>query len=115
MSLNKEVSLIQEKEVAKVLGGVLAPSSGSGRFSGGDVYVDDLLIECKTVTKPQTSFSVKKEWLDKAKEQAFEQGKSNYALAFRFEPTGDDFISIPIQFFKELLQYKEEINNNTSI
>ena len=103
MSLNKEVSMLQEKEVAAMLGGSLAPASGASRFAGGDVLTDRFLVECKTVTKLQTSFSVKKEWLDKAKEQAFEQGKSDYALAFRFEPNGKDYVVLPIATFRDLL------------
>jgi hypothetical protein len=112
MSLNKDVSTIQEKSVARVLGGKLTPGSGAASFAGGDVLTDSFLIECKTTTKPLSSFSVKKEWLDKAKEQSFEQGKDFYALAFRFEPDGDDHIVIPIEIFKELLDCKDNLADN---
>lgn len=95
--------MLQEKEVANKLGGKVTPGSGAARFFGGDVITEEFLVECKTVTKPQTSFAIKKEWLDKAKEQAFEQGKYNYALAFRFEPQGKDFIVLPIDTFKDLI------------
>lgn len=107
MSLNKDVSKIQEAAVAAKLGGTLTPGSGAAQFYGGDVLTADFLIECKTTTKAQTSFSIKEEWLKKAKEQAFEQRKYNYALAFRFDPTGPDFIVMPIDTFKYLIEEKD--------
>ena len=103
------MSCIQEKEVARKLGGNLISGSGCGQFNSGDVETETFLIECKTITKPQTSFSIKKEWLDKVSEQAFEQGKLNYALAFRFEPQGKDFIVLPIDIFKDLIDTEGEI------
>lgn len=111
MSLNKDVSVLQEKEVARKLGGKLAPSSGSGKFSGGDVYTEDFLIECKTVTKDQVSFTVKKEWMSKAKEQSFEQNKPYSALAFRFSPNGDDYIVMPIETFRDLLDCQRQLED----
>lgn len=111
MSLNKEVSLLQENEVCKKLNGKLAPSSGSGRFSGGDVYTEEFLIECKTVTKDQSSFTIKEEWMTKAKEQAFEQNKHYHALAFRFSPNGNDYIAIPIETFKDLLDCQRQLED----
>ena len=109
MTVQKQVSMIQEKEVAKKLGGKVTPASGGTKFDGGDVVVNDLLLECKTVTKDQTSFSVKKEWLDKVKEQSFEQGCDLSALAFRFGPNQLDYVVIDIDTFNELLSayYKE--------
>lgn len=102
MTLQKEVSLIQEKAVAKCLEGKLTPASGGTAYDGGDVDANTFLVECKTVTKEQTSFSVKKEWLTKIREQAYEQRKENFALAFRFAPTGDDFVVLDIETFKLL-------------
>ena len=104
MSINKEVSSKQEKYVAKKLNGKIVPGSGGTKFDGGDVAIEDFLIECKTVTKPQSSFSIKQQWLDKIKEQAFEQGKLYSALAIRFDPDGKDYIVIDINIFKELLE-----------
>ena len=46
--------------------------------------------------------------MDKAKEQAFEQNKTNYALAFRFGPDEPDFFVIDSKLFKELVNYLEE-------
>lgn len=110
MSIQKEVSIQQEKEVAKILNGHLVPASGGTRYDAGDVDAGNFLIECKNVTKPQTSISVKKAWLDKINEQAFEQGKSHSALAFRFEPDGKDYVVLDITTFRDLIEnYKEEM------
>ena len=82
-------------------------NSGGTRFGGGDVHTDTFFIEAKTPTKEQTSFSVKKEWIAKLREQAFEQGKNHCALAFRFEPNGDDYFVIDSRLMKELVDYFE--------
>ena len=103
MSLNKDVSKKQENELAKFLGSHVVAGSGCGEFNCGDIENDDWLIECKTVTKPQTSFSVKKQWLDKIDEQAYEVGKSMNALAFRFDPDGVDYMVISRDTFKLLM------------
>lgn len=107
MSLNKDCSKRQETELAKQLGGSVVSGSGCGKFNNGDVEVGNFLIECKTVTKPQTSVSVKKEWMDKIEEQRYECGKLFGALAFRFEPDGEDFIVIKSSDFRTLLDLAE--------
>ena len=61
----------QEKRVAKTLKGRQTANSGATKWSKGDVVTDDWLIEAKTVTKEQKTFSIKKEWLLKNKEEAF--------------------------------------------
>lgn len=109
MSIQKEVSSLQEKEVANKLCGKIVPASGGTRYDAGDVDAGIFLVECKTVTKPQMSVSVKQAWMDKVAEQAFEQGKQYSALAFRFEPEGKDYIVVDIDTFQQLLDnYKEE-------
>ena len=94
MKSTRDYSTEQEKHIAKVTGGRLTPNSGGTKFGGGDVVTDKFLIEAKTTTKEKTTFGIKKEWLKKAREQAFEQGKDKYALAFQFEPNGDNFYII---------------------
>ena len=74
----------QEKHVAKSLGGKQVANSGAARFVAGDVTTDDWLIECKTKTEPSKSYSIKKDMLEKNKEEAFEMGKSYSALVFDF-------------------------------
>lgn len=109
MSRNKgkDYSASQENDIARLLGGRVQSNSGGTRFGGGDVHTVRFFIEAKTPTKPQTSFSIKKEWIDKMREQAFEQGKHLSALAFRFEPDGDDYFVINSRLMRELVQYLE--------
>lgn len=109
MSIQKEVSNKQEREVADKLGGKLTIASGASKFSGGDVETKYALIECKTVTSEKTSFSIKSEWLSKIAEQCFEQGKIIPALAFRFKPDGKDYIVIDSDIFNNMLHIYEKI------
>lgn len=104
----KDASTAQEKYLAKELGGRIPANSGGTKMGGGDVLTGKFLIEAKTTMSEKTSFSIKKSWLDKAKEQSFEQGKVYSALAFQFEPSGDNYFVIREQLFKDLLDYLDE-------
>lgn len=82
----REASSIQENRVAKKLGGVVNSNSGAGNFNKGDIRIPDIAmtIECKTCMKPKDSFSIKKDWLVKNKNEAFIT-RSNYTcIAFNF-------------------------------
>lgn len=103
----KSYSSRQEKQIAKLANGKVQSNSGGTRFGGGDVHTKTVFIEAKTPTTDKNSFSVKKEWLEKAKEQAFEQNKTSYALAFRFGPDEPDFFVIDTKLFKELINHLE--------
>lgn len=97
----------QEKHIAKVTGGKVQSNSGGTKFGGGDVHTDKFFIEAKTPTKSQTSFTIKKEWIDKMREQAYEQGKEEAVLAFRFNPNIDiDLYVLSERQFLEYLNYK---------
>lgn len=106
--LEKAFSEKQETEIAKTMGGKVQTGSGGTRFGGGDVHTATMFIEAKTVTKDQTSVSIKKEWLEKAKQQAFEQSKNSYALAFRFGPDQKDYYVVDETFFKQAVKLLEE-------
>ena len=106
-NLAKDCSVSQERDIARLLGGTVQSNSGGTRFGGGDVQTEQFFIEAKTPTKEQTSFSIKKDWIDKMQEQAFEQGKSYAALAFRFSPDGDDYFVIDSKRMLELVKYFE--------
>lgn len=97
----------QEKRVAKTLKGRQTANSGATKWSKGDVVTDDWLIEAKTVTKEQKTFSIKKEWLLKNKEEAFAVGKHYNALVFDFGD-GQDYVVVDIKTFKELLEGGEQ-------
>lgn len=94
----------QEKKVAKEVGGKVVPNSGAIRFGAGDVQTNSVLIECKTCTKPQSSFSVKREWITKNREEAFAMGKSYSAVAIDFGQN-EQFYIIDEKMFKKLLEH----------
>lgn len=99
----------QEKHIAKVTGGRVQSNSGGTKFGGGDVHTDKFFIEAKTPTKEQTSFTIKKEWITKMREQAYEQGKEESVLAFRFNPnTDNDMYVLSQRQFLEYLRFKEQ-------
>lgn len=98
----------QEKHIAKVTEGKVQSNSGGTKFGGGDVHTNKFFIEAKTPTKEQTSFTIKKEWIIKMREQAYEQGKEESVLAFRFDPDIDnDLYVLSQKQFLEYLKYKE--------
>ena len=97
----------QEKKVAKALGGKQQSNSGATTFNKGDVVTDDWLIECKTATSEKQSFSIKREWLEKNKEEAFAMNKSHHALAFDFGDGGDVYYIVDEKTFKNFTQQEE--------
>lgn len=94
MKTTRDYSDLQEKEIAKMFNGKTTINSGGTKFGGGDVLTKELFIEAKTTMVDRQSFSIKKEWLEKAHEQAFEQHKNFWTLAFRFSPDGRDYYII---------------------
>lgn len=102
----------QEKSVAKYIGGKQTANSGATKFVKGDILTDEWLIECKTTMTPKKSFAIKKEWLDKNKEEAFAMHKNYNALAFNFEPDGKNYYVIDEKLFKYLKERIEEDGKN---
>ena len=102
---------MQEKHIAKVTGGRVQSNSGGTKFGGGDVHTDKFFIEAKTPAIERKSFTIMKDWLEKMKEQAFEQGKEEAILAFRFSPDDKtDMYVLNERQFLEYLRYKEALN-----
>lgn len=97
----------QEKAVAKVVKGKQTSNSGATTFNKGDVTTDDWLIECKTATSEKQSFSIKKEWLKKNKEEAFAMSKSYNALCFDYGDNGNRYYIIDEKTFKEVLLWMQ--------
>lgn len=93
-TMNKDAtryySQLQESFVANRYNGRVCPNSGAGRFDKSDVVVDEVSMdfECKTVMEEKKSFTIKKEWLDKQKEEAFRNRLYNTALVISFDPSG---------------------------
>lgn len=96
----------QEKKVAHAVGGKQTANSGATAFSKGDVRTQSFLIEAKTVTEERKSFTLKKEWFDKNKEEAFAMGKSYSALVFDFGDGIQHYV-IDEKLFKILVNYLE--------
>lgn len=112
MTTTRDYSDRQEKHIAKVTGGRVQSNSGGTKFGGGDVHTDKFLIEAKTPTKQQNSFTIKTDWLLKMKEQAFEQGKEESVLAIRFGPYDtQDYYVLSEKQFLEYLEWKENSND----
>ena len=97
---------IQEKAVCKLLGGKQTPNSGAGHFCKSDVVVKEasLGIECKTCTSEKSSFSIKKEWLEKSKEEGFQNRLCNSAIAFNFGPNTPNFFVIDSKLMRYLVE-----------
>ena len=98
----------QEKAVAKAVQGKQVVNSGATKFSKGDVVADNWLIECKTCTSAKASFSIKKEWLDKNKQEAFSMNKLYDALCFDYGDNGKRYYIIEEKLF---LKMKEALEN----
>ena len=83
----REASSVQEKRIAKKLGGTVTPNSGAGRWEKSDVKIQDanLFVECKTCLTPKKSFSIKKEWIEKNDKEAFINRLYNHVIAFNFD------------------------------
>lgn len=98
----------QEKRIAKAMGGRQVVGSGSTPFLKGDVIVDQLFIEAKTKMVPSQQITVKKEWLEKAKEQALGTRKEDYAVAISF---GDpkEFYIIEDTLMEDLYKSREAL------
>ena len=113
MTKNKEstryFSTRQEEDVAKFLDGRRTANSGATLVGGGDVVVNNsILIECKTTEKEKSSFSIKKEWIDKSKKEATQLRMSNAVIAFRFSPDSEDYFVIDKKLMKFLVEKLKE-------
>lgn len=104
----RRASAKQEKVVAKQLGGKVQPNSGATDYYKGDVVTDSMLIECKTVMKPQSSVSLKKEWFLKNEQERFAQKLDYSAIAFDFGDGSEQYIAMSISQFKRILEDRND-------
>lgn len=86
----------QDKRIRDLLGGEIVKASGGNTFKKGDVLTDYFHIEGKD--SKENRINLKKEWLDKAKRQAFERGKEYYCLVVGLE--GEDYYCIDGETFR---------------
>jgi hypothetical protein len=105
----RDASKRQEKAIAKSIGGKRTPNSGATSFDKSDVYVgSEWSIEAKTCMTPKSSFSIKKDWLIKMKEEQFACNKSYSALCFDFGDEGSRYYIIDEQTFKQVMELMKE-------
>lgn len=106
--MNKEstryVSDKHEKRTAKNIGGHVQVSSGSSAFLKGDVVTNKCLVECKTCMAEKKSFSIKKEWLEKIKEQCIQMRKQYPILAFDFGD-GENYFILDERVMKKFVEF----------
>ena len=70
-----------------------------------------MLCECKTSMTEKNSYSVKKEVLEKNKEEAFSNRLSSGCLCFDFGPNTDRYYVIDESLMKFLIEKLIEENN----
>ena len=98
----------QEKKVAKTVQGKQTANSGATMFGGkGDVTNDLFLLECKTHTELREQFTIKRDWILKNEEEAFQMGKRYSALVLDFGD-GEQHYVINEKLFLELLNHLRE-------
>ena len=108
----RKASSIQEERIAKKLGGIVNSNSGAGLWNKSDIKIEEasLSIECKTCMSPKNSFSIKKEWIEKNKNEAFFNRLDNQVIAFNFdfEDTNDYYV-INDKLMKVLIETLKEV------
>ena len=99
----------QEQTLAQMLNAKRQANSGATPFQKGDVKTKKFLIECKTCIEPKKSFTIKKEWLTKNKEEAFAMGREYGVLAFNFGPGESNYFVLDERTFKDLIGRIENV------
>lgn len=122
----KKFSNMQEKRIAKKLGGTTQPASGALPIASlkSDVKVTNsedwkVLVSAKTsmvknYQAGKRSFTLKKEWLEEVKHQAFEGGYDFGVVSISFDNRQDFYIVEDVDFenmLKALKEYEAEINS----
>lgn len=104
----------QELSICKSLGASKQPNSGAGKFRKGDCFHQEasLLIEAKCNMTEKESFSVKKDWIIKNKQECLAQRLSNSCIAFNFGPDQENYFVINERLMKFLVEKLIEDNKN---
>jgi hypothetical protein len=110
MESTRKVSNKQEKRISKAIGGRQVVGSGSTPFLKGDVTTANLFIEAKTKMEPSKSIKVNKEWLEKAKEQAYAMRKEDYTVAISFGD-GKDYFIVEDDLLLDLYKSREALRS----
>ncbi len=111
---NKEAtryySFQHEQSISKALGAKVQSNSGAGLWNKGDLVHEgaSMLIEAKCCMSEKQSVSVKREWVEKNKEEGFAIRKENQAVCINFEPNGNNYYLINEKLMKFLVEKLEE-------
>lgn len=85
----------QESSVAKAIGGRKVANSGATPYDKGDVTAGDSksgwLVECKTSTKDQKSFTLQKEWFDKNLSESIYMKVPHTSISISFGPSSKNY------------------------
>jgi hypothetical protein len=115
---NQRASRKQEGRITKTFKQIAeetrqAIASGALWFQKSDVISESFRIECKTKVKASTQMTIKKEWLEKISEEAFQTGKIGL-LAFSF---GDnkDYLAIESKEFIVLMEELKELREKVKV
>lgn len=103
--VTRDVSSLQERNVAKNLGGRVTPNSGATSFVKGDVILDDLLVECKTKMTDVPSFTVQREWLEKLDGERIAMGKTYGVLAISFDAGKHSYYVLTERAMQDFVDY----------
>lgn len=98
----------QEKQIAKTVKGNRQSNSGAGVFAKGDIKTDDWLFEAKTCMTEKQSFSIRKEWIDKLKQESLSMNKEYYSLVFNFGSDKDNYYILDERIFKKILNLLQQ-------
>ena len=97
----------QEKAVAKAVGGKRSANSGASLWQKSDVTNELFALECKTHTEFREQFTIKHDWIEKNREEAFQMGKRHSALVLDFGD-GENHYLVSERDFKVLLEKLRE-------
>ena len=101
----------QEKKIAKSIDGKRSANSGASTWQKSDVTNDLFAIEAKTHTEHREQFTIKRDWIEKNKEEAFQMGKRYSALAIQFGPDEENYYVIEEKLFLELLDHLRSVDD----
>ena len=100
----------QEKHVAAAIGGRKTSNSGATAYDKGDVSTKNWLIECKTCTKDQESFTIHKKWFEKNIEESIFMKKDYNAVVVNFGPNSKNYYIVDEATFLEMKEALEKSN-----
>lgn len=104
MPATRDFSYKQEKNVARILGGVQMSNSGATAFSKGDVVAGDVIVECKTKMTECQTFGVSKSWLDTIERERIEMGKRVAAVAISFDTGDSSYFIVDAKTMKRMVE-----------